>query len=187
MLLVLCAIFYKELLRKKTLLVLCAFLGLVVISPILLESLKPNALIRFSGTNVFADQANLMDISSNRILVDKNSNDYLGLLFDNRRLAFSAVFINAFLSHFNPSWLFINQSYEAFKVPGFGLFYLFDLIFILLGVAVFLRHQYFSYKFIIFVVCWIVAGILPGAMTNGYPHAMRIYNLLPLPQIIEAV
>lgn len=183
---ILTLLFYKILLLNKKLLILCILISMLILIPVFIETFKPEGLIRFSGTNIFTNQPEKIALSTQRLIIDKKNFDILGILFDNRRVILFLTFINAFLSHFNPAWLFTNQLDEPFKIPDFGLFNLIDVIFLFFGIYMIIKNENFSIKLKLFFLFWLIGAILPGALTTGYPHAMRSYNLLPLPQIVES-
>lgn len=176
-------LFYKILLLNKKTFILSCLIGVLIILPIVLESFKPYGLARFQGTNVFSSQQ-VIDISAKRIMFDVQERNFFGLIFDNRRLDYAFLFVRSYLSHFNPSWLFTNQGGEEFKIPSFGLFHLFELFLIVFGTIFLVKSDLFGKKIKLFLLFWLLIGILPSAITTGFPHAMRIYNILPVPQII---
>lgn len=178
-------LFAKKLLVNKTNLIIAGLLGLIFSLPMFVSSFKPEALIRFKGTNLFV-ASDLVRESADKLLIDYKNHNLIGILFHNRRFYYLLIFIKAFFSHLNPVWLFSNQGKEAFKVPGFGLFYIIDLPFLLLGLFIFFRNKYVDWGIKLFLVSWFTFSILPGAITTAYPHAMRIFTILPVPQIIEA-
>lgn len=178
------AIFIKKIWLKKKMFIFGFLIGLVVILPIIIESISPQGLVRFKATNIFQANPQIVAESSRLILNDRTNNDKISELLHNRRVGYSVLFVQAFASHLNPFWLFSNKDYEPFKSPGLGLFYVFEIIFLISGL--FYSIFYLPKKFLFLFLGWVIIAILPGAITTGYPHAMRIYELLPLPQLIEA-
>lgn len=126
-------LFFKDLLKNKKNLVVSVVIGFLVLLPMLLEITKPEGLIRFKGTNLFSDPA-IVEKSAQQLLKDKQEGNILGQIIHNRRAAYVTLFAEAYTSHLNPFWLSANFGGEQFKVPGVGLFYLFELPFLLLGV-----------------------------------------------------
>lgn len=182
--LLLSTIFIKKIWLKKKMLVFSFIIGVAVVLPIIVESMSPQNLVRFKATNIFQANPQIIAESSRLILKDRMNNDKISKLLHNRRVGYSVLFVQAFASHLNPFWLFSNQNYEPFKSPWLGLFYFFEIIFLISGL--FYSIIYLPKKFIVLFLGWVIIAVLPGAITTGYPHAMRIYELLPLPQLIEA-
>ena len=178
--------FYKELFARKRILALSLIVGLLVILPVLFASFSSNALIRFHGTNIYNSSADIFETNSKRILWDRQNMDLLGLFFDNRRMSFLLIPLNAYLSHFNLAWLFANSGKEFFKIPDFGLLLVLELPLFALGLIFLLKSKNNYSKFTFFILSWILIAPLPAAITTGSPHAARMYNVLPAFQIIEA-
>ncbi len=184
--LIIASIFIKSLTRNKKNLTLSIFLGLIIVLPVIVETLKPGALIRFSGTNILSSNPQLLSNSAVKVLEAKSKNDFFGQVMYNRRVMYGGLIFSAYMSHFNPFWLFTNTGDEIFKVPNFGLFYPFELVIILFGAFFLITRKDFDNKIKLFFLFWLLSSLVPGAITNGYPHAMRVIQILPLPQIVES-
>lgn len=184
--LVLSIFYFKRLLEDKRVFVISAIMGLLIVAPIILTSFDKNALIRFKGTSLLLTSENYFKITSNRLGVDKNYGNILGLIFDNRKMSSLLLISHAYLSHLDPVWLFINEEGEQFKAPTMGLLYLFEFPLIILGLIYFTRVG-LSSKNAAFIILWGAIAIIPGAITNGYAHPMRIFSILPIPQVLSAI
>lgn len=180
-------LFRKEIMLRKKIFLVSLIAGFLVILPILIESLSPYALVRLQGTNLFEARKDLFDRSASRLLYDINTNNLPGFVFDNRRLLYFLILIQAYFSHFNLAWLFTNSGEEVFKVPDFGLFYLFELPLILSGIVYLVKRNGIALRVKLIVLLWILTAILPASISTGYPHASRIYNILPAPQMVGAL
>lgn len=186
LLLVLSVLYFKQLLKKKTHVIIAGFIGFLLIIPIIVSSFDDNALIRFKGTNLMGNSPAYFEKVSERYFKDKTDGNLLGYIFDNRKAASILLLSNAHLSHFSPAWLFFNDGEDAFKAPILGLLYLFELPLIFISLLFLLRSG-ISTKSILFLASWALISVLPGSITTGYPHAMRAYSLLPIPQILAAI
>ena len=180
---ILSVIYLKQLWSKKRLVVLAVILGVVVSLPILISILSPDALIRYKGTNVFTSNQKLLEESSKTLLKEKEKGNLVGQVLSNRRFVYLKVFSQAYFSHFTIDFLFGNSGSDPFKAPNSGLLYFFEIPILIIGL--FFLKQYL--KRCIFVVFWILAAIVPAAITTGYPHAMRAFSVIPSPQIIGAI
>lgn len=185
-LLVLVILYFKTLIANKKTVIVSAIIGFIVALPILATSFDQNALIRFKATNILEYSFEYFEAQKARLDEDKARGDILGVLFDNRKIASGLLISKAYLSHLDPQWLFLNERGEQFKAPNLGLLYLFELPLIILGIL-FITRIGISTKVVIFIFSWGLIAIIPGAITTGYAHPMRIFSFLPLPQIFAAI
>lgn len=179
-------IFRKQILASQKTFLLAAVFGLLLLIPLLQVSLTPQALIRFQGTNIFLDQKEILDRASLRIARDYQENRILGLIFDHPQLAMAQVIIRAYLSHFNPNWLFLNSGAESHKIPGLGILYLWELPLLLIG-SYQLAKSNFSRESKWLILSWVLIAPIPASITTQAPHVMRIYNMLPIPAVLSAL
>lgn len=162
-------IYRKELLYQWKKIILISFLSFIVLMPFIKETLQPNALIRFKGTSI----------------LEAKKKELAGKIGLERRFLMGQIIVKNYLLHFNPQWLFSNSGAESHKVPNLGLFYLWEAPFMAIGLIWVIRHlrnrqnQLFLW--------WILASPLPAALTTQAPHALRIFQMLPVPQILTAV
>ena len=171
--------------KNRKILLPFIILGIFLI-PIFLNIFSPNSLIRFQGTSVFlSDPQRSINNAIKRANALENK-DYLGVLVYNRRVLMVRQFSEAYLSHFNPKWLFFNSGKEPHKVPNLGVLYLLELPFILLGIFVFLRNQDVDERLKKLLIIWFFLSPIPAALATQAPHAMRSYNFLPTWQIFSA-
>jgi len=177
---------FKELRFKWKTVLLAGVFGLVLIVPIVRASLSPQALLRFEGTSLFSQNGELLKESAIKLIDDEKNNNYLGLVLHNRRVIILSQAIKAYTSHFNPAWLFFNSGAEKHKVPNLGLFYLWELPLMFLGLLFILK------KGVAKKVRWLVLSLIlfapvSASITTDFPHAMRIFNAIPGPQILAAL
>ncbi|KKQ96291.1 MAG: hypothetical protein UT20_C0013G0007 [Candidatus Levybacteria bacterium GW2011_GWA1_39_11] len=183
---VLAILHFKTLIANKKTVIISAIIGFIVALPILSTSFDQNALIRFKATNLLEYSVDYFKIQKERLDENRAKGDLVGVLFDNRKVASGLLISKAYLSHLNPQWLFLNEGGEQFKAPALGLLYLFELPLSILGLL-FLTRTGIPTKTVIFIFAWSVIAIIPGAITTGYAHPMRIFSILPVPQIFAAV
>lgn len=179
-------IFRKELLVIKWQIIIASLVAFVILLPFLIETLQPNALIRFKATTIFNGQKERYDKQAKLFARAVGNNDLLGKIIYNRRLVSIQIFTEAYISHFNPRWIFTNPSSDRHKVPSLGLLYLFEAPLILIGLL-YLFSKQFKHKIRMLLLLWIVASPIPGAIATDAPHAMRVYTMLPMPQILTAI
>ena len=184
-------IFRKNLLSiitsdKKVLIPFFAFLILLV--PIFWTIFSPQALVRFQGTSTFKPEVHSKEFARRVELRNKavEKNDIVGTILYNRRLFPAQVFIEGYIAHFKPQWLFTNSSGEPFKVPNMGLLYLWEIPFIVIGIAALLFSRVLDRQAKKLIFLWFFLAPLPAAIATQAPHAMRSYNFLPTWQIFTA-
>jgi hypothetical protein len=147
--------------------------------PLVRVSLTPEAMMRFRGTSVFGQQNELYELAAQR-------REGLGLVFDNRRWVDIGVVLRNYLTHFDPVWLFLNSGRENHKVPSLGLFYLWELPLMLVGIYALIRLP-ISRRVKYLFLGWILIAPVPASITTQAPHAMRSFNVLPVPMILSAI
>lgn len=178
-------IFRKQLLKIKQKIFISLIFGILLILPIILATLTPQGLLRFKGTSAFND-GNVYRASAEKILQYKKEGNVVGEIFYNRRLVPVRIFIDNYLSHLNPQFLFGNSGNESFKAPSIGLLYLWEFPFIVLGI-IFLIFSNFDKKIKAVIILWFTVSLVAPSLTTGAPHAMRAYNALPIPQILSSL
>ncbi len=176
-------IYRKELYKIKKTLLLSIVIGLLISIPILAASFSPQALIRFKGTSAFDASNPLYSQSAKRLLISRQKSDIIGEVLNNRRITSVYIFISQYFSNFNPQWIFENRGNESFKAPGVGLLYFWEAPFLLVGIFSLFKNKYSS-KTKAVVASWALIAFVAPSITTQAPHAMRSYNVLPIPQIL---
>lgn len=150
---------------------------------------SPQGLIRFKGTSTldpnvhpqaYADWIN----KRNKAVEEGN---LFGRLRYHPRLFVVHIFLQSYVSHFQPSWLFYNTGQESFKAPNTGLLYIWQIPFICLGILIVIFSKQFTLQSKLFVLFLFFITALPGAVATQAPHAMRAYNIVPLWQIFTGI
>lgn len=186
--LVLALIFIKPILKLPRRYLFAAILaGLVIVSPMIHNIVTDkSALLRAKGTSIFNYQTELLKDDVAKLEKDRESNDKLGLVLDNRRVVYAKAIIEGYISHFDLNWLFIRGDISRHHAPGVGLLYLFELPLILLGMY-YLIFGNFDKKTKLAIFSWFLLAPLPASITTGVPHAVRTLNFLPIWQIFTAL
>lgn len=185
---ILILIYRKELLKIKRKFIIGAILiAFVVGIPMIHYTLTDkNALSRAKGVSVFSDQTQFLKRNAVKFAEDNKSNDYLGIILDNRRLEYGKAIFNGYISHFDLNWLFISGDIARHHAPFMGLLYLFELPFLLIGVFILIFGK-FETKTKILIFAYFLLAPLPASITSGVPHAVRTLNFLPTFQIFIAL
>lgn len=179
-------LFRNELLARKKQAAFAFLLGSIILVPFLRASLTPNALIRFEATSIFNAQKERFEKQAILLARDIGEGNVIGQAFHNRRVLAAQIVLEGYLSHFNPAWLFANQSSDRHKTPGLGLLYIWEVPLILLGFITLIRKK-IDHRVKALLFLWFFSAPLGAALTTDAPHAMRSYTFLPTWQIFSAV
>lgn len=93
-------------------------------------------------------------------------------------------YLQNYFSHFNPNWLFFTGDNPRHHAPDFGIIYLVELPFILLGIYYLFRNK--SREGVLLFL-WFLAAPLASALAIDAPNASRSEIFLPTWQIFSAL
>ncbi len=94
-------------------------------------------------------------------------------------------FLDGYLSHFSPLFLFIRGDYQGrHSVPGMGELYVFEIPLTLFGLYLLIKIKEKSYKFLLF---WLLIAPIPAALSIPTPHAGRDLVTMPVWSIVSAL
>lgn len=131
---------------------------------------------RLAETSIFSDSAVIEE--SNR-LREAHGPGFFGWLMAHRFVLFGEKASTQFLDHFRPDFLFVTgDSNPRHSSQYFGLFYPFEGLFLIVGTFWIIKTLPSRTKQLLGV--WLVAGILPAALSTGVPHALRILPASPV-------
>lgn len=107
----------------------------------------------------------------------------------NRPAYFTLHFGENYLSHFTPAFLgFKGGSQYQFSVPGLGVLYAADLIFIVLGCVFTLSNKLdLSRNARLVLLTWLILSPVASSLTREAPHVLRASVILPIPMILSAI
>lgn len=93
--------------------------------------------------------------------------------------------LKRYLNYFQPDFLFTTGlNMTAPGSFGLGIFYLFELPFLIFGIFEFIKSK-IPYK-PIFII-WLVTGIIPDSITNNQLHSGRLLHITPVLVLITAL
>lgn len=178
-------LFFKHFFMKKIQVLIGISLFLIILIPLFAQYKNSANFSRLSYLNFFTqNNAAVLTKSSQRLLYD-NTN-VLGKVFDNRRILILPLFVSNYLSNLNPMWLYADDyTNYKYKIPDFGLFYLFELPLLFLGIYFVSSKNLFSKRILLLLAFWVFTAIIPAAITIDTPSAVRIYPMLPVFLIFE--
>lgn len=107
-------------------------------------------------------------------------------LINNRYTYISYYFVENYLAHFTPNFLFINGAgHHQHHVQGVGELYWFQAPLIILGAYYLFKKKDYILKIL---VPWLFLAFVPVALTNdSIPNALRTLTANPVYQILSAV
>lgn len=165
---------------KMALMLLAVFILLAL--PLLPHLTSSEGRLRFNEVTWLKDLNPIME-TNNKIVTDGGG--LIPKLIHNRRLVWAGEFAKHYLDHFRPDFLFLTGDINArFSSQTTGIFYLWDLPLLLGGIYLLIRNRN---RFSLVILAWISLGLIPAAMARETPHALRILNIFPAPQIVLAV
>lgn len=172
----------KEYLAKFKELLPAVFVGLLLITPLVISLFSSEGLARAGGVSIFSDTGLV-----NRINERRNNypdpNAFTVRLQHNRYVYYSIEFLGNLVSHFDPRFLFISgDEITRNKVPGMGQLYLFEAITVPIGILYIIKDRR---KWWI-ILAWLLIAPVPSALTYQAPHALRSHNMMIPLTIISA-
>jgi len=179
------ALFWKDILKAKYYVAAAMVIGLIIAFPAVMVTFSPEGMSRFSGTSAFSPYDARMTTAVSQYVKAREAGDRMSQIMHSKYVTYARIFAENYLSHFSPAWLFTGGDREAHKVPGMGLFYMWEAPFLLFGVwALF---TFLPRRLAMFFLVSLLAAFLPASVTTQAPHAMRAYTALPILLIIEAL
>ena len=188
LILALIIIFRKELFKvPKKYLIVSFCVGVIIALPLVFYTFTAKgALARAEGVSIFSEKTQVLREDAQMIIQDKNKNDLLGLILDNRRLVYAKAIMAGYLSHFDLNWLFITGDIARHHAPNMGLLYLWELPFLLIGIYCLIFGN-FPLKTKLLILSWFLIVPIPASVTSGVPHAVRTLNFLPTLKVFTAI
>ncbi|EKD86822.1 MAG: hypothetical protein ACD_37C00135G0002 [uncultured bacterium] len=184
-------IFRKELfILSRKIIASSIVLGFLICLPMFLFILtNTNSLSRAKDVGFLSNTTRTLgDKYVQKITADRNSNDLIGLIVDNRRIVYAKTFINNYLSHFDLNWLFItgDSNIGRHQPPRMGHLYLIELPFLMFGLFLLFFGKY-DKKIKLLVFYWILITPIAAAISWDVPNAGRTLNFLPMFMILIAL
>ena len=179
-------IYKKEIFKNFKPYLIFAAMSLIILLPLGRDLLSPGALSRVAGVGLFADPGPLNRINEQRG-EHENLNNLAGKLIHNKVVNYGLAFSENWASHFHGEFLFLTgDAIQRNKVPETGEMYLFDIVFLAVGViSVFkvLGDRDEKSKNWILIICWLLISPVASALTFQAPNALRAQNMV-IPLII---
>jgi 4-amino-4-deoxy-L-arabinose transferase-like glycosyltransferase len=169
-------VFYgKELFKKKQALITASIVGLIFFLPLIFILTGAAGQARFKGVSIFTDPGPINRINQERG-EHANSQGVVARIFHNKLSTFTIVMAENYLEHFGPKFLFLKgDPIGRQNIPDTGVMYLFDIIFLPLGLFFTLQRTHFGQSKIILL--WLAVAPIASALTFQTPNALRAANM----------
>jgi 4-amino-4-deoxy-L-arabinose transferase-like glycosyltransferase len=113
----------------------------------------------------------------------------LAVFFHNKIFTLISQFIVAYTTYISPQFLFTQGAGEWTygMVAGWGVLYLVEILFVLASLWFLAKEGFGKSRLLTFLVCWILVGFIPAALTKGPGYAgNRAAVVMPAIQIFSA-
>lgn len=181
-LLALTLIFIKEIYTNRKKYFLYFLLMFVLVLPLIPHLLSREGRLRFNEVAWINDLAPI-ELSNSRTAYDGNS--LWAKVIHNRRVTFAQSFLKHYTDHLRADFLFLSGDVNPRLSTGqTGEMYWLELPFLIWGVLYLIRKRDKSSALLL---VWLLLAPVPAAMARETPHALRILNILPVPQILVAL
>lgn len=172
----------KILFESKKESIISIIVGVILLVPLALFLVTPQAKLRFQEVNIFSD-VNVIERVNQEIKNDNNV--FWSKIIHNRRFAFSIEYLRHYFDNLSPSFLFIKgDGNPKFSIQDVGQMYIWEVPFFTAGIFLLIRKRNKNSWFIFY---WLLLSIIPAAIARETPHALRIESSLPTFQIISAL
>ena len=154
----------------------------ILLLPLIPHLLSPEGKLRF---NEVSWVNNLSIIQKSNKQIEANGNVWWAKIIYNRRVYFVGEFSKHYLDHLRPDFLFESGDVNPrLSVRTTGIMYWLDLPLLILGLIFLIKKRT---KLSAVLIFWLLIAPIPAAFARETPHALRILNILPVPQIISAM
>ena len=173
--------FYKKEIFSKTVpYIVFAGAILILLLPLARDLASPGALSRVAGVGLFADPG-----PKNRINEQRGEHGDLNSVFSkvlhNKAVNYGLAFAANWASHYHGEFLFLSgDAIQRNKVPETGQMYLFDIIFVAIGMIAIAKSLNREWGLVIY---WLVIAPVASALTFQSPNALRSQNMV-IPLVI---
>lgn len=186
---------YKDLIKRKTKLLLPLIIITIIILPAVWFVFKGAASERFGSVSIFRDSVlddkiNLARKSQEFITTEgriTSNNPSMERIFHNKPTVYAQVFTTNYLKAFSLDFLFANGDINfRHSIHEMGELYYFELILLSLGLLYLIKNESLKTKTLIFA--WLLLAPVPASLTSdgGY-HATRLILMLPPLIIINSL
>ncbi len=180
-------IYWKEVKTNFKNILLAALVGLVAILPLVKDLTRSDIYSRAMGVGLFADLGPLSRINEQR----GEHSDYMSLpakILHNKAVNYGLAFMENWSEHYHGLFLFLSgDDIQRNKVPETGQMYLFDILFVGVGIIFLIKSKSLNPKSKYLIFWWLLVAPSAAALTFQSPHALRAQNMVIPLTIISAL
>jgi len=162
------------------------FVGILLLSPILIGLTKPEERVRLGTLSIPSQKSFIDGIAESRGYTTLPS--ILPRLIHNKGTHFVYVLFTNYIDIFSTEFLFTRGGTNTQRsVQGMGLFYLFEAPLLIIGLFVsFKQKSRYGYALKI-LLPWLLLAPIPSILTIDSPSTVRVLNMLPPLIMIESI
>ena len=180
-------VIYRDSIKKNVKNVaLAGLVGLVALLPLIKDFTRPEISSRAAGVGLFADPGPLSRVNEQR----GEHGDYTSIqakLLHNKAVNYSLAFLDNWSEHYHGLFLFLSgDDIQRNKVPETGQMYLFDFLFVAIGLFYIFKNYSRYTKPYSLILWWLIIAPSAAALTFQSPHALRSQNMVIPLTIISA-
>jgi 4-amino-4-deoxy-L-arabinose transferase-like glycosyltransferase len=167
-------IIYFPQIKKKSFksIIISLIIGIIITAPVAVSFLKNGGTARFGGVGLTADQGPVN--RANELINQHGNTKLINRIIHNKRLLYAISWGEKYCSHFDFNYLFISgDEVPRSKVPEMGQFYIFEIIFLIIGIISLLRSTIYDLRSKIFILSWLFITPLASSLTFQAPSALR--------------
>lgn len=157
-------------------------IAFVILIPLGINMVKPNAISRVAGVGLFADIGPINRINEQR----GQHTDIQSIpakLLHNKFVNYGLAFLENWSQHYHGLFLFVSgEDIQRNKVPETGQMYLYSVVLLIIGLcAIFNNSKQWG-----IILWWLGVAPIAAALTFQSPHALRAQNMVISLVIISA-
>lgn len=173
--------FFKDIKKQFKWFLVFSILFLVVLIPLIPHLKSPLGQLRFKEVNIFSNPG-VVETANLKMATDNN--DFVSKIVHNRRVGYLLLYLNHYFDHFDIDYLFFHGDINPkFSTRATGQMFLIEALFIVLGLYFLFTKEK---KLGLFMLFWLLAGLIPASTARETPHALRSEVSLPMWQMISA-
>ena len=158
----------------------------LLLMPFLKSTIEDQTTHRISFLTSSSDDEIMEELIHNR----RWTNSFAARIFYNKHAIRSNSLFETYIEPYSPQFLFLyGDPNPRHSVSGFGMFYHFEIITVLLGIfylmLIFYKREKKEYILILFA--WLILASLPAAVAGDSYHASRLILLMPPVLILSAL
>lgn len=172
-------IYIKEIWKEKVRYIIFAILLTTFLLPLVPHMLSREGKLRFNEVTWLNDLAVVQE--SNKLIASNNGALWAKIIY-NRRVFYGQMFATHYLDNFRPDFLFVKGDInQRLSIQGVGEMYWFEALFAIFGLGLIIKKRN---RISLVLLSWLLLAPVPAALARETPHALRILNVLPVPQIL---